>query len=160
MNQELLNDKKGEWLKSSRITKRKHLFTALDSRHKHHLRSCLVESLTESSTLTVGHTSHVYAIGHSHILRTHTAQEQLMSGCPQVGRQCESTQLLFFMAASAKRYIHTQTHTSQDCMCIYGCPEWQLLRLLLVPAWLYSFPLFLYRCLPLSLFSLCLTLSP
>lgn len=63
------------------------------------------------------------------------------------GRQCERSQLRFSMTGSAKNYMHTQAHTLQECMCIYGCPDWLRLHLLVVPPFLCSFSLFLFQCI-------------
>ncbi len=120
---------KRELLKDERNNKmyhkvNKNVFTAVDLRHKHHLRRCSVETLTRLAHSWT-YITHIYTIGYSHILSKDTYSTGAADEWVFAGRQCESTQLLFFMAVSAKHYVHTQTHTHSyfSGLYVYLCPE-------------------------------------
>lgn len=87
--------------------------------------SCLVKSHIEkmTRTVTVGHTSHIYKIGHRRILNRDTCRTGAADAWVFAGRQCEKILHPFFffffiyIAVFAKHYMymrHTQKDTSQD----------------------------------------------
>lgn len=101
-------------------------------------------------TVTVGHTSHIYKIGHRRILSRDTCSPGAADAWVFAGRQCERIlQLFFFRAVFAKHYMYMRyTHTQRyftGLGCIFSYPAAPIVPVLLSSLY---FPLCLFILQP------------